>query len=100
VLDIEPLSESRTDRAPRPRVPNDLRIEVKRAEGPVMASAARVLRHEDYTVGWICALAREMAAAKAMLDQCHASLQAKENDSNTYQLDRIGSHNAVIACLP
>jgi hypothetical protein len=65
-----------------------------------MTSVAPVLKHEDYTVGWICALAREMAAAKAMLDQCHASLQVNEHDSNTYQLDSIGSHNAVIACLP
>jgi nucleoside phosphorylase len=65
-----------------------------------MTSAAPVLKHENYTVGWICALASEMAAAKAMLDQRHASLQVKEHDSNTYQLGSIGSHNVVIACLP
>ncbi|KAL3474321.1 hypothetical protein BJX99DRAFT_260430 [Aspergillus californicus] len=44
------------------------------------------LTHEGYIVGWICALAEEMAAARAMLDD--------------YVLGRIGTHNIVLACLP
>ncbi|KAM0192019.1 hypothetical protein ACHAPA_003103 [Fusarium lateritium] len=29
---------------------------------------------EEYTVGWVCALPLEMAAAKGMLDQVHPNL--------------------------
>ncbi|KAM0511982.1 hypothetical protein ACHAPE_009338 [Trichoderma viride] len=54
----------------------------------------------DYTVGWICALHIEMAAATAMLDSIHASLPPKEGDSNTYTFGRVCGHNVVIACLP
>lgn len=55
---------------------------------------------DDYTVGWICALPIEMAATQAMLDNTHADLPRRFNDSNTYTLGSIGRHNIVIACLP
>src|SRR5271155_5271618 len=58
------------------------------------------LKHEDYTVGWICALPKEMAAATAMLDETHKDLIPPSTDSNTYYLGRIGEHNIAIACLP
>ncbi|KAL2844259.1 hypothetical protein BJX68DRAFT_277842 [Aspergillus pseudodeflectus] len=59
------------------------------------------LTHHDYNVGWICALAEEMAAARAMLDEEHPSLpQDLRADNNNYVLGRIGSHNIVLACLP
>ncbi|CAG7955560.1 unnamed protein product [Penicillium nalgiovense] len=56
--------------------------------------------HDDYTVGWICALPLEMAAAKLMLDVIHPSLPRPPTDQNTYILGNIGSHNIVITCLP
>ena len=56
--------------------------------------------HDDYTVGWICALPLEMAAAKLMLDAIHPSLPRLRTDQNTYILGNIGDHNIVIACLP
>src|SRR5271156_906912 len=56
--------------------------------------------HGDYTVGWICALPSEMAAAMAMLDERHNPLQQNSRDHNTYTLGRIGRHNVVLACLP
>ncbi|KAK7398286.1 hypothetical protein QQX98_012344 [Neonectria punicea] len=56
--------------------------------------------HDEYTVGWVCALSKEQTAATAMLDQRHACLQNPPNDSNTYTLGSIGKHNIVIACLP
>lgn len=56
--------------------------------------------HDNYTVGWICALHIEMAAAEAMLDDVHDSLPKDLNDSNTYTLGRVGQHNVVIASLP
>ncbi|CAI7639609.1 unnamed protein product [Penicillium glandicola] len=63
--------------------------------------AARAsLSHGDYTIGWICALPLEMAAAKLMLDSIHPSLPRPPTDQNTYILGNIGDHNIVIACLP
>jgi nucleoside phosphorylase len=58
------------------------------------------LSYEDYTVGWICALPLEMAAAKLMLDAIHPSLPRPPNDQNTYILGNVGEHNVVIASLP
>jgi nucleoside phosphorylase len=58
------------------------------------------LTHEDYTLGWVCALPKEIVAAKAMLDQVHLPLPQPPHDSNNYTLGRIGSHNIVITCLP
>ncbi|OCK73411.1 WD40 repeat-like protein [Lepidopterella palustris CBS 459.81] len=57
-------------------------------------------RCEDYTVGWVCALPIELAAALEMLDEDHDELDPGPNDSNIYGLGRIGDHNVVIACLP
>ena len=56
--------------------------------------------HGDYTVGWICALPTELAAAVAMLDKRHDRLPQGSQDHNKYTLGRIGEHNVAIACLP
>ncbi|KAF5545319.1 ankyrin protein 3 [Fusarium phyllophilum] len=53
-----------------------------------------------YTVAWICALHIEMAAARAMLDEEHSEYPQQGNDTNSYVLGSIHSHNVVIACLP
>jgi nucleoside phosphorylase len=58
------------------------------------------MKHEDYTVGWICALPTEMAAAIGMLDERHRILPSRPQDNNNYEFGRIGGHNMVIACLP
>lgn len=67
-----------------------------------MSGTLQPLGHEDYTVGWICALPKtELVAAEAMLDEEHPVLPAAQpEDENTYSLGRIGDHNVVIACLP
>jgi nucleoside phosphorylase len=62
--------------------------------------ARRRLRREEYTVGWVCALPIELAAAQEMLDDEHEDLEHDENDNNLYSLGRIGDHNIVIVCLP
>ncbi|KAE8553941.1 hypothetical protein EYB25_002479 [Talaromyces marneffei] len=56
--------------------------------------------HDEYTVGWICVLPLEMAAAKVMLDEIHEDLPVSSTDHNTYILGRIKEHNIAIACLP
>jgi ankyrin repeat domain-containing protein 50 len=48
---------------------------------------------EDYTVGWICALPIERAAAEQMLDE-----ELKTYD--IFTLGRIAGHNVAIASLP
>jgi len=60
----------------------------------------RQLRIQDYTVGWVCALPVELAAATVMLDEKHQSLPHDDNDHNLYTLGSIGKHNVVLACLP
>jgi nucleoside phosphorylase len=55
---------------------------------------------QDYTVGWVCALPVELAAAQEMLDEGHNGLPQHTDDANIYTLGRIGEHNIVIACLP
>lgn len=63
-------------------------------------SKRRVAKH-DYTVGWVCALHHEMAAAKCMLDEIHEDLQEQDTfDHNNYLLGQIDHHDIVIACLP
>lgn len=56
--------------------------------------------YDDYTVGWICALPVEWAAATCMLDERHPKLQAVSGDDNTYCFGSMGEHNVVVACLP
>ena len=67
-----------------------------------MAETSRSFEHDDYTVGWICALPEtELVVAEAMLDEVHPVLPAADpGDTNVYLLGKIGSHNVVIACLP
>ncbi|EPS41710.1 hypothetical protein H072_4397 [Dactylellina haptotyla CBS 200.50] len=57
-------------------------------------------RHEDYTVGWVCALREEHVAAQAMLDEEHPELSKPSSDNNAYTLGSIGQHNVVLARLP
>lgn len=61
---------------------------------------ARHLGRNDYTVGWVCALPIELAAAQEMLDEEHQDLVQIGEDTNIYSLGRIGEHNVVLAGLP
>ncbi|PVH98942.1 purine and uridine phosphorylase [Periconia macrospinosa] len=62
----------------------------------------RQLRREEYTVGWVCALPIELAAAQEMLDEEHDDLRRElgDNDENLYALGSISGHNVAIVCLP
>ncbi|KAK7218965.1 hypothetical protein V2G26_006968 [Clonostachys chloroleuca] len=57
---------------------------------------------DEYTVGWICALSLEMAAAKAVFDYIYLDLPADPslNDTNVYILGSLNGYNIVVACLP
>ncbi|PNP78935.1 hypothetical protein FNYG_07800 [Fusarium nygamai] len=55
----------------------------------------------EYAIGWICALSKELIAAKAFLDALHDPVDnAAIHDDNNYTLGSIGKHNVVIAVLP
>src|SRR5277367_1039884 len=58
---------------------------------------------DEYTVGLICALAIELAAAIQMMDEeidgC-PNLKQDPSDTNSYSFGRVGGHNVVITCLP
>jgi nucleoside phosphorylase len=66
----------------------------------IAVATARIYSREDYTIGWICALPVEMAAAMALLDTIHPDLSVHPIDHNTYAFGKIGEHNIVVACLP
>jgi coenzyme F420-reducing hydrogenase beta subunit len=58
------------------------------------------LRRDDYTVGWVCALHVELAAAQEMLSEEHHTPLSDVRDTNIYTCGRVNDHNVVIACLP
>ncbi|KAH9230242.1 hypothetical protein K456DRAFT_547249 [Colletotrichum gloeosporioides 23] len=58
----------------------------------------RALQPEQYTVGWVCALPVELAAAQELLDELHDRLDAAR--TSAYVLGRVGRHNIVLASLP
>lgn len=58
----------------------------------------KLSKHEDYKMGWICALHLELSAAMLMLDK--RTLPQDRDDDESYVLGRIGEHNVVIAALP
>lgn len=56
---------------------------------------------QNYTVGWLCAIDKEYAAARAFLDEMHDEPEhVPTHDNNTYTLGRVGKHNVVIALAP
>ena len=61
---------------------------------------SKELTHRDYSVGWVCALAVELAAAELILDKIHSNLATPSKDPNRYRLGSIGGHNIAIAGLP
>jgi hypothetical protein len=65
-----------------------------------MASNAKKLAYDNYTVGIICPLEVEMTAVRYMLDEGHIRLPGKAGDRNRYMLGKIGDHNVAIAYLP
>lgn len=56
---------------------------------------------QEYQVGWVCALPKELTAARAMLDEVHDPYTSQvPHDNNSYILGSIHGHNVVMACLP
>ncbi|KAF4839037.1 Vegetative incompatibility protein HET-E-1 [Colletotrichum tropicale] len=65
------------------------------------AGTSEVEDKDAYTVGWICALPLEMAAANLMLDKTYdIQIDQDSSDHNSYILGLMQGHNVAIACLP
>lgn len=61
--------------------------------------ASHSLDARQYTIGWLCALPVELAAAQILLDDTHDDLPHDSNDDTLYTLGNMGDHNIVIGCL-
>lgn len=73
------------------------------SEESAMAGAdppLRKLEHDDYSVGWVCALSVEYSAAIELLDERHEHLETAPQDYHSYTLGKIGKHNVVIVGTP
>ncbi|KAL2845227.1 hypothetical protein BJY01DRAFT_247813 [Aspergillus pseudoustus] len=91
----------RTVPVPQPRVPEQRQPVMRPTPHTQPYEAlAVVLREDDYTVGWICALPVELSAARRMLDKVHNVGFGPGTDDNLYILGQIRDMNVVIACLP
>lgn len=56
---------------------------------------------DDYTLGWVCALDIELAAARIFLDAEHPRIhRQRAYDDNVYILGNIARHNVVLSLLP
>ncbi|EPS39476.1 hypothetical protein H072_6745 [Dactylellina haptotyla CBS 200.50] len=64
---------------------------------PVLASSTARRNAADYSIGWVCALPIELAAALAILDERHPGIQTSRTDDNIYHAGKIGEHNVIIA---
>lgn len=58
------------------------------------------LNPEDYTVGIVCALPKELMAVRILSDRNNECPVIPLGDHNHYVMGRIGRHNVVAACLP
>ncbi|EPS42448.1 hypothetical protein H072_3564 [Dactylellina haptotyla CBS 200.50] len=65
-----------------------------------MQSNMRSLTCEDYIVGIVCALPKELFAVRALFDRKHEGLTPLSGDINQYALGYMQPHNVVAACLP
>src|ERR1700712_5299670 len=96
------MTNQRLEDDQRPSAPKRRKLDKEHEfeQGSHWATTSTRFSHDDYTVGWICALPLELAAATAILDEIHPSLPNSHDDHNTYTLGQTGAHNIVITCMP
>jgi nucleoside phosphorylase len=71
-----------------------------RREETSMLSRHRRIQPEGYTIGWVCALPIELAAAIEMLDEKFPESPLEDTGTGVYVFGRIGNHNVVVGALP
>lgn len=60
----------------------------------------KIYTRNQYTVGIICPLPKELMAVRALFDNRHSNLKTISGDSNQYALGDMEGHWVVAACLP
>lgn len=70
------------------------------SDGSSIITSKASVACSNYTIGWICALPTEVAAAEAMLDQAHRHPLKHKQDDKTYIDGQIAQHKIGMACLP
>ncbi|OWT43365.1 NB-ARC and ankyrin domain protein [Pochonia chlamydosporia 170] len=76
------------------------KIDLDEAQILTVRTALKRLPPDAYTVGWICAIAKELVAAKEFLDELHQRPRySATHDCNDYTFGRVGRHNVVVAIL-
>lgn len=63
-------------------------------------SEVDALCHDDYEVGIVCALWKELLAVRALFDLTHPEIKKDANDPNCYCVGRMAKFNVVAAGLP
>jgi nucleoside phosphorylase len=64
------------------------------------------LTADDFTVGWICAITKELEASAYMFDVEYDMSDGRHNiklnrkDTNSYRIGKIKNHNVVMVCIP
>ncbi|KAK6502518.1 hypothetical protein TWF506_003099 [Arthrobotrys conoides] len=75
-------------------------LETRSHDSGIGSSLGPSFTHEDYKVGVVCALPKELLAVRALFDSKHERLASLRGDINHYALGHIQPHNIVAACLP
>ncbi|KAL7921611.1 hypothetical protein ACQKWADRAFT_117177 [Trichoderma austrokoningii] len=81
------------------RFPTPGQVEASLLESPYLLSSESHSQ-EDYTVGILCALPKELLAVRALFDKKHDNPESIFGDSNHYALGQMGKHMIVASCLP
>jgi nucleoside phosphorylase len=74
-------------------------IATRREEASILSRSRRI-QPEGYTIGWVCALPIELAAAIEMLDEKFPESPLDDTGTGVYVFGRIGNHNVVVGALP
>ena len=89
--------KDRGDQEPIHSAPKRARLAHNKSQGSISNTSKKKLKHDDYTVGWICPLEIEQTAAWEMLDEEHEPLPQRRSDHNVYTLGSIGGHNVLFS---
>ncbi|KAK1240227.1 hypothetical protein MKX08_007669 [Trichoderma sp. CBMAI-0020] len=82
--------------------PEELQPQTTMKQSPSITASTnrKTFARSQYTVGIICALAKELRAVRALFDNRHPNLSTISGDSNQYALGDMEGHWVVATCLP
>lgn len=96
-----PQSESETEYS---ATPGEIRLETAKKVVPYLRTpiSNNNYTRNDYTIGIICPLAKELKAVRALFENEHGSLNPRSGDTCSYPyiLGDMAGHWVVTACLP